>query len=53
MTEEEYNRFYDALMSAELIATKEFEKEKFLAPSVNGPVARIVISSSGTATTSS
>ena len=29
MTEEEYNRFYDALMSAELIATKEFEKEKF------------------------
>ena len=29
MTEEEYNRFYNALMSAELIATKEFEKEKF------------------------
>lgn len=29
MTEEEYNRFYDALTSAELIETKEFEKEKF------------------------
>ena len=29
MTEEEYNRFYDALTTAELIETKEFEKEKF------------------------
>ncbi|MBR4944814.1 MAG: methylenetetrahydrofolate--tRNA-(uracil(54)-C(5))-methyltransferase (FADH(2)-oxidizing) TrmFO [Peptococcaceae bacterium] len=29
MTEEEYNQFYDALTSAELIETKEFEKEKF------------------------
>ena len=29
MTEAEYNRFYDALTSAELIETKEFEKEKF------------------------
>ena len=29
MTEEEYNQFYDALTSAELIETKEHEKEKF------------------------
>ena len=29
MTEEEYNRFYDALTTAELIETKEFEKENF------------------------
>ncbi len=29
MTEEEYNQFYDALTNAELIETKEFEKEKF------------------------
>ena len=29
MTEEEYNRFYDALTTAALIETKEFEKEKF------------------------
>lgn len=29
MTEEEYNRFYDALMAAELIETHDFEKAKF------------------------
>ena len=29
MTEEEYNAFYDALISAEVIETKEFEKAKF------------------------
>ncbi len=29
MTEEEYNQFYDALTNAELIETKEFEKDKF------------------------
>ena len=29
MNEEEYNRFYDALIGAELIDTKDFEKEKF------------------------
>ena len=29
MTEEEYNAFYDALTSAEVIETKEFEKAKF------------------------
>ncbi len=29
MTEDEYNQFYDALITAELIETKEFEKEKF------------------------
>lgn len=29
MTETEYHCFYDALMQAELIETKEFEKEKF------------------------
>jgi len=29
MTEAEYNRFYDALMQAELIETKDFEQEKF------------------------
>ena len=29
MTEEEYNAFYDALINAEVIETKEFEKAKF------------------------
>ena len=29
MTEEEYNLFYNALISAEVIETKDFEKEKF------------------------
>ncbi|MBQ3119886.1 MAG: methylenetetrahydrofolate--tRNA-(uracil(54)-C(5))-methyltransferase (FADH(2)-oxidizing) TrmFO [Peptococcaceae bacterium] len=29
MTEEEYNAFYDALISAEVIETKEFEKANF------------------------
>ena len=29
MTEEEYNHFYDALINAEVIETKEFEKAKF------------------------
>ncbi len=29
MTEEEYNQFYNALTRAELIETKEFEKDKF------------------------
>lgn len=29
MTEEEYNAFYDALIHAEVIETKEFEKAKF------------------------
>ena len=29
MTEEEYNAFYDALISADVIETKEFEKAKF------------------------
>lgn len=29
MTEEEYNAFYDALIRAEVIETKDFEKEKF------------------------
>lgn len=30
MNEEEYNRFYNALISAELIDTKDFEKKNFL-----------------------
>lgn len=30
MTEEEFNRFYDALISAETVPLKEFEKEIFL-----------------------
>lgn len=29
MTEDEYHRFYDALIQAELISTKEFDKERF------------------------